>query len=64
MSDLGTSAVELDLWSLVSLMERSSVEMEEMSSSIGADSECALAAEAARVDPPCCRFASCVDSVN
>ena len=64
MSALGSSTVDLDFWSLVSLVEQRSVEIEEISSSIGADSECALDAEAARVDSPCCRFASRVDSVN
>ena len=62
--NFGQLVVHLNLWSLVPLVERRSVEIEEMSSSIGANSEFALASEAARVDPPCCRFAFCVDSVN
>ena len=64
MSDPVIPTVDLDLWSYESLVEHRSVEEEEMSPSMGADSECVLAAEAARLDSPCCGFSSRVNSVN
>ena len=51
MSDLGGSSFDPDLWSLVSLAERSYQDIEEMASSIGSLSEEALATEAANLNP-------------
>ena len=48
MSDLGCSSFDPDVSSLVSFVEQSSRDLEEKSSSLGADSGGALAAEAAR----------------
>ena len=62
MSDLGGSFFDPDLWSLVSLAERSYQDIEEMASSIGSLSEEALATEAANLNPPCCLFAGRVTS--
>ena len=62
MSDLGGSSFDPDLWSLVSLAERSYQDIEEMASSIGSLSEEALATEAANLNPPCCLFAGRVTS--
>ena len=62
MSNLSGPSFDPDLWSLVSLAERSYQDIEEMASSIGSSSEEALATEAANLNPPCCLFAGRVTS--
>ena len=61
MTDWSDFQFDPALWSLLSQVW---CDIEEMSSSIGTDTEAALAEEAGRVETPCCRFASKVTSSN
>ena len=64
MPDLGDASFDPALWSLVSQEEGYCHDVDETSSSIGAESEGALDAEARRLESSCCQNTSRVTFSN